>query len=289
MKTIHNCDLTGFNSYNIPARCRVAYFPESVADIVCLFRNHLSDSSYVVLGSGNNIILAREHYETPFIIFNGNLAYIDVSGEIMTIGAGAFTKNVCEVALAHALSGFEMFYDIPSSIGGAIVMNAGTKDGEIADILETVTYLDVRTGRIATLPNEQAGFRYRNSIFQENSSKIVLSATFRLRKSDPVTIREQMEQSRAERWAKQPRDYPNAGSVFKRPAGRYVGPMLDELGLKGYSNGGFRVSLKHSGFIQKVGTGTGCDLLALIKDIQCRVYDRFEVNLEIEQRIIDAP
>ncbi len=346
MRTIHNCDLTPFNSYHIPARCRVAYFPESTADVAEIFQTHLYGSPYIILGSGHNIILARDHYETPFLIFNGNLSQIAVNGENMTIEAGAFTKEVCEVALAHSLSGFEMFYDIPSSIGGAIVMNAGAKDEDIAGILETATYLDTRpvadhrpqttdcrlahanqdnrpphpasriphpeshipnpesripnpASRIPypesripnppiTIPNHAANFRYRNSIFQDDPTKIVLSATFRLRKDDPTRIREKMEQIKAERWSKQPREYPNAGSVFKRPAGRFVGPMLDELGLKGHAHGGFRISPKHSGFIEKIGPGTGADLLALITDIQSRVRDRFEVELEIEQRIIDA-
>ena len=330
MKIIQNCDLTRFNSYRIPAHCRIAYFPESADDIAEYFSNHDTATRCVILGSGHNIILAREHYETPFIIFNGNASHIDVHGETMTIGAGAFTQAVCERAAAHALSGFEIFYDIPSSIGGAIVMNAGAKDEDIAGILETVTYLgtqaspspfyplhgDPRSGRripssplgtpgsslagepqpprtpnpeIRTISNHQAGFAYRNSIFQDDPTKIVLSATFHLQKCDPSQIRAKMEQTKAERWAKQPREYPNAGSVFKRPAGRYVGPMLDELGLKGHSHGGFRVSPKHSGFIEKTGTGTGAQLLELIRDIQHRVRDRFCVELEIEQRIITAP
>jgi UDP-N-acetylmuramate dehydrogenase len=317
MKIINNCDLTLFNSYRIPAKCRIAYFPESATDIVELFQSDLSGNRYIVVGSGHNVILASEHYETPFIIFNGNMSHIEVSGETMTLGAGAFTKEVCEMALVHALSGFEMFYDIPSSIGGAIVMNAGAKDEDIAGILETVTYLDVRGQQPSatsaplreiskqsppspnqeprtmnhepiTITNQQADFRYRNSIFQDDPTKIILCATFRLRKGDPSRIRKKMEENKAERWAKQPREYPNAGSVFKRPPGRFVGPMLDELGLKGHTHSGFRVSPKHSGFIEKIGTGTCADLLALIKDIQSRVRDRFQVELEIEQRIIDA-
>ena len=352
MKTVHNCDLTQFNSYRISSRCRIAYFPESANDVADIFAQHPSGAPPVIIGSGHNIILARAYYETPFIIFHGNLNQIQISGETMTIGAGAFTQAVCEKALAHALSGFEMFYDIPSSIGGAVVMNAGAKDEDIAGILETVTYLDLPVPHLSpaspspfyplhgdplsgrripssppetpasppksptaasriphplpisafqdfscqhfsspaplTIPNHAANFRYRNSIFPEDPTKIVLSATFKLRKEDPERIRAKMYEIKAERWAKQPREYPNAGSVFKRPTGRYVGPMLDELGLKGHTHGGFRVSPKHSGFIEKIGPGTGSDLLALIADIQNRVRDRFDVELEVEQRIITA-
>ncbi len=289
MKVIHNCDLTRFNSYNIPARCRIAYFPESAADLAEIFRSHLSHTKPIILGSGHNIVLAREHYETPFIIFHGNLSKIEVRNETITIEAGAFTQAVCEFALAHSLAGFELFYDIPSSMGGAIVMNAGYPEEDISGILKTVTYLDTQTHQINTIPKKEAGFHYRNSLFQNDPTKIVISADVQLRKDNPTHIREKMDRIKAERWAKQPREYPNAGSVFKRPNGRYVGPMLDELGLKGHTHRGFRVSPKHSGFIENIEQGSGRDLLALIKDIQGRVYDRFGITLETEQRIIDAP
>src|SRR5690554_5465237 len=95
-----------------------------------------------------------------------------------------------------------------------------------------------------------------------------------------------MKESKKRRWSKQPREFPNCGSVFKRPPGRFVGPMLDELGMKGFSIGGARISEKHSGFIVNTGDATGKDILAVIKETQIRVKKKFDVVLEIEQRII---
>lgn len=74
--------------------------------------------------------------------------------------------------------------------------------------------------------------------------------------------------------------------MFKRPPGRFVGPMLDELGLKGFSVGGAMVSPKHSGFIVNTGSASGRDILDLIAEVQKRVKEHFGVDLEIEQRII---
>ena len=88
------------------------------------------------------------------------------------------------------------------------------------------------------------------------------------------------------RWSKQPKEFPNAGSVFKRPQNKYVGPMLDELGLKGFTIGGAQVSEKHSGFIVNIGNATGKDILDLIKEIQLKVLKKFKILLEVEQRII---
>ena len=95
-----------------------------------------------------------------------------------------------------------------------------------------------------------------------------------------------MNESKERRWSKQPREYPNCGSVFKRPPGKFVGPMLDELGLKGFSICGAQVSEKHSGFIVNNGNATGSDILSLIKEIQLKVKAKFNVELEVEQRVI---
>ena len=95
-----------------------------------------------------------------------------------------------------------------------------------------------------------------------------------------------MEQYKEVRWAKQPREFPNCGSVFKRPLGRYVGPMLDEIGMKGFSIGGAKISEKHSGFIVNTGNATGKDILSIISEAKKRVKEKFGVDLEVEQRII---
>ena len=96
-----------------------------------------------------------------------------------------------------------------------------------------------------------------------------------------------MDRIKSIRWEKQPRDYPNCGSVFKRPGKNiYVGPMMDELDLKGYRIGDAMVSKKHSGFIVNVGNATGDDILNLIKSIQKKIKKAFNIDLEIEQRVI---
>lgn len=288
MKVLSPCDLTAYNSYRIAARCDVAYFPNTVEEVVGLMAGDLHATPYVLLGSGHNVILAKPHYRTPFLIFHGNLADVSVDGVRLTAGAGTFTQRLCETAAAHSLSGLEVFYDIPSSVGGAVAMNAGGHGEEICDVLAEATYLDVPTGHVIEASNEALQFRYRNSLFQRDPTKIVLSAAFQLRRGDPAAIRAKMEEIKALRWSKQPRQYPNAGSVFKRPPGRFVGPMMDELGLKGHAVAGFRVSPKHGGFIERTGPGSGADLLALIASVRGRVRDAYGLELDIEQRIIDV-
>lgn len=285
MKYFQNFDLTNFNSYRLNSTCNEAFFPESEQDIIELYNKR---QDYILLGSGHNVILSKNHYETPFIIYNGNFNAIEVdkSNQILSAESGANMIQLNEIALENEFGGVEMFYDIPSSVGGAVVMNAGAGGEEIKDILIKVRYLDLNDMVIKEIENKDISFKYRNSIFQRDKSKIVLKAWFQLFQKNKEEVRQKMEHIKQLRHSKQPKDFPNAGSVFKRPDGHFVGPMIDELGLKGYFIGGAMVSKKHSGFIVNFNNATGKDIIDLIEFIKKQVFERFDVKLEAEQRII---
>jgi UDP-N-acetylmuramate dehydrogenase len=284
MKVYENFDLTHYNGYKVSSRCRRAFLPETEKDVSDIIR---LNPDVLFLGSGHNIILSQSYYDRDFMIFNGNFNEITLgSNEILEVEAGALMADVSLFALKNTLSGVEVFYDIPSSLGGAVVMNAGAGGEEIKDVLLKVRYLNPNTLTVQELDGKDADFEYRNSFFQKNPGNLVLKAWLKLQPSNYNDIKTKMDQVKDSRWAKQPRDYPNCGSVFKRPQGKFVGPMLDELGLKGYQSGGARISEKHSGFIVNFDNAKGEDILNLIKEVQKRVYDRFQILLEVEQRII---
>lgn len=282
MKVYQNFNLRDFNAYRLDAYCSKAWFPESESDFIKIFHQ----CQPIIIGNGNNIVLTKDSYKEEFLILNGCFERIEVKECIIEAESGATLLHLSETALNHNLTGLEIFFDIPSSVGGAVVMNAGTKEAEIKDLLIEVRYLDLEDMTIKNMTKEEIGFEYRNSFFQKNTNKIVLKAWFELQKGNPSEIQTKMNLNRDIRWSKQPRDYPNCGSVFKRPPGRFVGPMLDELGLKGFTIGGAMISEKHSGFIINSGTATGNDILALIFEAQRRVKVEFGIDLEVEQRII---
>ncbi len=285
MKSESNFSLKSYNAYCLAAICAKAWFPESGNDLLQIYSQE-TNKRFFILGNGNNIILSKDYYEEEFIIFNGCFDKITVKDTEINAEAGATLLQLSEKALKHHLTGLEIFYDIPSSVGGAVVMNAGTKEGEIKDVLVKVRYLDLSDMEIKEIEREDMKFEYRNSFFQKNTDKIIMKAWFQLAKGNAKQIRAKMEETKQIRWSKQPREYPNCGSVFKRPPGRFVGPMLDELGLKGFTIGGAQVSEKHSGFIINKGNATGKDILNLIDHIKKRVKEKFDVDLEVEQRII---
>lgn len=278
-------NLKNYNAYRVESICSKAWFPRSEDELLMIYKN-CPDKKIIILGNGNNIILSKEFYEEEFIILNGCFNSIEVVENKMIAEAGATLQQLSETALLNSLSGSEIFYDIPSSIGGAVVMNAGTKDGEVKDIIIKVRYLDLSDLQIKEIDMIDIGFEYRNSFFQKYQDKIVLKAWFKLEHGNQVEIKKKMEGYKASRWAKQPREFPNCGSVFKRPTGKFVGPMLDELNMKGFTIGGAKISEKHSGFIINTGNTTGKDILAVIKETQSRVREKFGIDLEIEQRVI---
>lgn len=284
MRVYHNFELTNYNSYKIKASCKIAYFPENEDDIINFF---LNNKNYILLGSGHNIIFSKNYYDTPVIIFNGNFSQINKIGPTrLEVEAGAMMWDVATVALENSLTGLEVFWDIPSTMGGAVVMNAGASGEEIKDVLSTVRYFDVSENTINEIYKEDILFEYRNSFFQKNTDKIIIKAWLELNKGNQKLIHEKMNNIKAQRWAKQPKEYPNGGSVFKRPAGYYVGSIIDELGLKGTAIGGAKISEKHGGFIINTGNATGKNIIDLIQLIQNKVKENFGIELEVEQRII---
>ena len=163
-------------------------------------------------------------------------------------------------------------------------MNAGAYGSEMKDILKEVTYIDENMN-ILTKPAKELDFSYRSSHFSKNGG-IILSAVISLEKGCRDEIKALMEENSRKRMDKQPLEYPNAGSTFKRPEGYFAGKLIEDAGLKGFSVGGAQVSEKHAGFVINTGNATAADILKLIKQVTEKVYSLYGVTLEPEVKII---
>ena len=187
----------------------------------------------------------------------------------ITAGSGVSLARLAGFALECGLTGLEFAQGIPGSVGGAITMNAGAYGGEMAQVLESVTFLD-ETGEVCTLPVSECGFGYRKSMFSDRKC-LILKARFHLEQGDPAAIKARMEELAAKRREKQPIDLPSAGSMFKRPPGHFAAALIDQCGLKGLAVGGAQVSAKHAGFVVNRGGATCGDVLALVDQVKERV------------------
>ena len=205
--------------------------------------------------------------------------------DTLTAEAGVSLARLADFACKQGLTGLEFAHGIPGTVGGAVCMNAGAYDGEMKQVIERVTVLFPEEG-IKTLSCGEMDFSYRHSLLSDHPDAVVLRATFRLVPGDRETIRARMRELMARRKASQPLEYPSAGSTFKRPAGYFAGTLIESSGLKGLTVGGAQVSEKHAGFVINTGTATAADVLAVIRQVQDRVYAEKGVRLEPEVRII---
>ncbi|QNQ80695.1 UDP-N-acetylmuramate dehydrogenase [Lactobacillus sp. PV034] len=238
-----------------------------------------------VIGNASNLIIRDGGIKGLVIILTEMKTIVtDNKTNRVKADAGARIIDVSKAASDASLSGLEFAAGIPGSVGGAVFMNAGAYGGETQTTIETVEVL-TRTGILKTYSHAEMKFGYRHSLVQENGD-IVIGATFILEPGDKLAIKNKMEYFNGLRRAKQPLEYPSCGSVFKRPTGHYVGPMIIKAGLQGKRIGGAEDSKKHAGFIVNVGGATATDYLNLIHLIQKEIKAKFNVELETEVRII---
>ena len=246
-----------------------------------IFKKYADDTdNMVVLGACNYY---DEDRHVSFV--EEPLKEIDFDGEQVTIASVAQNSKLAREALKHELSVYEFASNIPGTIGGAIVMNAGAYGSEIKDRLIEVTYLDLDKNELVTLQNGECKFAYRNSVFKD-MNVVIVEAKFKLEKSSAEDIKATMNEYTKKRIETQPIDRPNAGSTFKRGDGFITAQLIDEAGLKGYSIGGAEVSTKHAGFIINNGQATAQDVLDLVEHVKKTIKEKFDKDIELEVKVI---
>lgn len=236
------------------------------------------------LGNGSNLLVADEGYPGFIMKLTGDFDEIREVSQGLEAGSAALLSRLSGRALELGLTGLEFAGGIPGSVGGAVMMNAGAYGGETAQVLESVAFLD-EEGEVRTLPASECGFGYRHSVFS-NRKCLILKARFQLKQGDGDAIKARMDELTAQRKAKQPLEYPSAGSMFKRPPGHFAAALIDQCGLKGLAVGGAQVSEKHAGFVVNRGGATCADVLELVRQVKARVLSQTGVELEMEVRVL---
>lgn len=241
---------------------------------------------HLLIGNGSNTLFKDSGYQGLVIKLGDYFNYLaEESDTRLRIGASMLLSTAAKMALEESLTGMEFASGIPGSIGGAIFMNAGAYGGEMKDIVALVHAVSPDGRDEKDFTNEEMQFGYRSSILQQNGW-IATDVIFNLTTGNKEEIAAQMKDLNARRNAKQPVNYPSAGSTFKRPEGYFAGKLIEDAGLKGLTVGGAQVSTLHSGFVINKGGASATDILQLIALVQNTVYDKFGVMLEPEVRII---
>ncbi len=285
------CDepMSRHTSFRIGGPARRMAFPERGEQLVLLM-GFAEDCGArpLVIGNGTNLLAPDERLDR-LVVNTSAMSRVELGPEPRTIRAeaGVSLARLADFACKQGLTGLEFAHGIPGTLGGAVCMNAGAYDGEMKQVVQSVTLLFPEEG-VRTLSCEEMDFGYRHSLLSGRPDAVVLSAVLRLAEGEEAEIREKMRSLMARRKASQPLEYPSAGSTFKRPTGYFAGTLIDQCGLKGLTVGGAQVSEKHAGFVINLGGATCADVTELIRQVQERVWTEKGVRLEPEVKIIEA-
>jgi UDP-N-acetylmuramate dehydrogenase len=236
-----------------------------------------------VVGLGSNLLVADEGVDALVLHLEGELAAVELDGEVLRAGGGATNAVALHRARAAGLGGFEFACAIPGTLGGGVRMNAGAYGSDFAAVLERALVVDADGAR--WLDRDALGLRYRHS--ELRPGQVVAEVELRLTPRDPDEIKATIADLQARRKAAQPTNKRTFGSVFKNPEHELTaGRMLEACGLRGHRIGGAQISPQHANFIENAGDATSADALALMVEARRRARERFGVELEHEVELL---
>ena len=288
LEVLESEPLSKHSSFKIGGGARYAIFPKSKDELISAIETVTrNNAKLAIVGNGSNLLFDDDGFDGA-IIFTKNMS----STEYVHSASGTFIRAECgksltelasETGKKHSLTGLEFAYGIPGTLGGAVYMNAGAYGGQMSDVVIETEYFDPSTNEIKVVSKEEHDFSYRHSIFEDHPEYVILSTLLELKEGNAEDIFAAMSKNINARKEKQPLEYPNAGSTFKRPGGNlFAGKLIEDSGLKGYTVGGAQVSEKHAGFIINRGGATCRDVLAVIEHTKNTVLEKFGVELECE-------
>ena len=280
-----NEPMTKHTSFKIGGGAEVMAFPKNAEELSAILKaSALLDVKPAILGAGTNVLAPDAGISGLVICLKDCLEGMEkLEGDRIRVAAGVTMTRAAVFAANQGLSGLEFAHGIPGTVGGGVYMNAGAYGGEIVQVCESVSVMDM-AGELTERSREEMQFSYRHSVLEDEGG-IVVGAVFKLTPGDPAEIKGKMKELQGKRSASQPLDLPSAGSAFKRPVGGYAAALIDRAGLKGYQVGGAAISTKHAGFAVNLGGATAEDVKNLLTQVSDKVFENSGIRLEPEVRI----
>ncbi|MDP2671572.1 MAG: UDP-N-acetylmuramate dehydrogenase [bacterium] len=238
---------------------------------------------YYILGQGANVLISDKGIR-GLVILNRTSAIKFLPHGFVEVESGVNMVQLMLEASKRGLSGLERMMRVPSSVGGAIFMNAGdTGKGEFFGHLVAQIKVLTPEGKIEKVYPEKAGFDYRTSRFQ-GSGEVILSAKIALKISNKKEIEERVKDI-LQRKVNHPAGA-TVGSTFRNPPGGHAGELIEKAGLKGKQIGGAKISEKHGNFIINTGSAKAADVKALVDLMKKEVEEKFNIELLEEVRYL---
>ena len=285
MQILYNEPMKNHTSFKVGGPADIFIEPDDRAELVKAIKDLREQGvSYYIIGNGSNLLVSDKGLRGAVVKIGDKFGSVSINNDIITAESGVLLSTLSKMAAREGLTGMEFASGIPGSLGGAVTMNAGAYGGEMKDIVEWVEILD-QDLNIKRLKNDEMKFMYRKSII-EPGKHIVLRCCIRLKKGNKDEIDNKMAELAEKRRSKQPLHLPSAGSTFKRPEGYFAGKLIEDAGLRGFTIGGAQVSTLHCGFVVNNGDATAKDVYDLIRHVQKTVFEKFNVMLEPEVKIL---
>lgn len=279
-----DASLKPYNTYRINGKSKYFIEVKNVDELIKSLKYLKQENiPYFIIGNGSNIVI--DNYFDGAIIKLSGLNEIKVNDNIVVCGAGAMMASLAATSINAGLEGLEWAINIPGTVGGSIIGNAGAYNSCMFDTLVSIKVLDENL-KIKEIMADSISYEYRNTSLK-NKNIIVLEGTFKLNLGNREELLKVVEDRRERRMASQPLELPSAGSVFRNPKGDYAGRLIEDVGLKGKVIGGASVSEKHANFIVNNGGATSEDIRNLIKLVHDTVLEKHGIDLVLEQEIID--
>jgi len=244
---------------------------------------------YLALGGGSNVLVADEGFDGVIVSTDALQEWEESEAHRLQLGAGVNTARLVRWAAGRDLSGLEGLAGVPGTIGGACIMNAGGRGGDVSRVLESVTVVtappEVHTVEVAA---EALRLAYRSSSLPPGS--VIGRVILQLESGhEPGSVQEKMRECLERRHATQPKGCRSAGSTFRNPEGDYAGRLIEACGLKGAREGAAQVSHVHANFIVNTGGATARQVRTLIERVRETVRRRTGVALELEVVMVGFP
>jgi UDP-N-acetylmuramate dehydrogenase len=233
----------------------------------------------LVVGLGSNLLVADDGFAGLVLVLGESFSAVTIEDTTVRAGGRAKLPVVARQSAAAGLSGFEWAAGVPGSVGGAVRMNAGVPDADMADSLTAVKVVDLRSGQESVVAPESLGLGYRTSTITPH--QVVVWAELGLERCDPELAQAAIRRKTQWRREHQPGGR-NAGSVFANPPGDSAGRLIEASGCKGLRIGSAQVSDKHANFILVDEPGRAHDVWDLMDEVRRRVFAHSGVVLHPE-------
>lgn len=253
---------------------------DEIIEIIRFSRQH--NLPLQIIGNGSNLLVRDGGIRGLVVKIGDSFCYLQCKDDLLIVGAGTPMTYAARMAAEEALCGCEFMVGIPGSLGGAIIMNAGSFGGYIGEKVSSVKLVSLE-GEALVLDKEQLSFAYRWSNLLGRG--VIVEASIQLERGNKEESLKKMEYFLAERRRRHP-SLPSAGSVFRNLPEQPAGRLIENAGAKGMRIGGAEVSTKHANFIVNRGDATASDILALMNTVRSMVKEKYDIDLQPEVKVV---